>query len=206
MSEKCVTIAMALAAIASFASPASAVPTAYHNPATGSLRIINDVPGPPLPMVWVSSKSGRLFDMADAYASVPGAIFDIADVPTGITYLNFPVGDYEIGNVVAPGTSCSDLFIGYYVHSLLTPPNVGVIICVPEPSSGVMITLVLFAVSGVVRRSSNARFRKSAGGGWHRFLNRCRGATGSIVWVESRNKLQSHPNGFFRLRRSGSRT
>jgi hypothetical protein len=136
------------------APQASAIPTAYHNPATGNLRIRNDSSA--LAALWVQSASTRMVVTQNSYAAIPGAIFDFNDTPIGITYLDFPPGEYDIGNVVESGTPCADLSLGFYYYGLTAPPGVGVIICVPEPST-VAMTAIVVGVAYVKRRRRSRR-------------------------------------------------
>jgi hypothetical protein len=148
-----------LAATAAFlclSSSVQAVPTAYHNPATGSLRIVNDLET--LPYLCVLSASQRFVLTPESYLPIPGAGSDVADSPYGIAYFNIRVGDYTIGNVVEPGTPCSDLTL-QYERGAVTPPLAyfGVIVCVPEPATFSMVGCGLLGVAMVrhrLRRSS----------------------------------------------------
>ena len=100
----------------------------------------------------------RVFDSGptpESYLPVPGAIFDVADIPYGITYLNFRAGDYPIGNVIEPGTPCSDLTLGYYYGD--GPAFTSAVVCVPEPVTFSMVGCGLLGVAMVrqrLRRSS----------------------------------------------------
>jgi hypothetical protein len=113
---------------------AGAFPNVIYNPATGSLRFTNDT-SKPLAAMYIISESHAL---TGSPLSIPGAILDSADLPYGLTYLNLPPGDHNVGNVVEPGTPISDLSGFFYLHTLLSRPYpVGT----PEPSSALLVTL-----------------------------------------------------------------
>jgi hypothetical protein len=156
---KCSFLLAATAAFVFLTSSAQAVPTAYHNPATGSLRIVNDLET--LPVLYVVSMSQRFVVAPESYFPVSGAIFDIADIPYGITFLNMHVGDYPIGNVIEPGTPCSDLTLAYERGSVDPPPKYfGVIVCVPEPATFSIVGFSLLGFAMVrqnLMRSSRRR-------------------------------------------------
>ena len=157
---KCSVLLAATAAFVCLSSSVQAVPTAYHNPATGSLRIVSDLEI--LPALYVLSASHRFVVTPESYLSVPGALFDVVgDTPLGITYLYFPVGDYTLGNVVEPGTPCSDLTLGYYHYSEF-PPVTGVIVCLPEPATFSMVGCGLLGVAMMRQRLRTSRRRTSA--------------------------------------------
>ena len=93
---------------------------------------------------YVISASGNKFTTnGSAFASIPGATFDGGDLPLGFTYINFPVGIYNVGNVVVPNTPLSDLRA--YYRQTFSSPEVGVLTrWFPEPSG-----LTLFGIGAI---------------------------------------------------------
>lgn len=118
-----------LAAVVELVSVASAIPTAVYTPTTGNIKITNDLTST-LAAVLLKSGAPGLGEFGTGTAiisagnQVPGALTDPGDLPGNLVWLNFPVGVFDIGNIVSVGTPIGDLRLEYYDGAILTAPLV----------------------------------------------------------------------------------
>ena len=145
------------AVVVSICSVASATPTAYYDPATGSLTIKTD-PGVALGVVNFKSAAGTL--SAPAANVLPGVNKDTGDLPNFLVLFNAPASEqggfgHELGNIVTPGTPISDLSLGYFVQFGSGAEQVGnVELRVPEPATLAMAGLGLIGIVAAARRQA----------------------------------------------------
>lgn len=148
--------ALALVILAgSLVRPAAADVLAIYNAANGNVRIRNDLAGRLTAVLLKSGSPGLAeFPLGDNLPGtplfLPGATLDAGDQPHAVVYLNYPVGNYNIGNVVTPGTPLSDLSLEFYFPDLRTPPQFGRVI--PEPAAATLALASCVAIHFVRRR------------------------------------------------------
>ena len=149
-------LAIAVVAVMGLTSVASAAPKAIYNPATGNVVFVNDTAAA-FPAAYLLSASSALTTDGSKLMDIPGATKDNADLPMGYTYLNLPVGTFNTGNMVTPGTALADLTFQYYEVSLTTPVKTGTVelaVNIPEPTTLAMAGLGLIGVVAAARRKA----------------------------------------------------
>lgn len=134
---------------------AHAVPTAFYNPANGSIYLANDT-GAPLALVGIKSPSGRLTGVP---LSIPGTTMDPADMPFVLAYLSLPPSTSDphswskVGTLIPGGGYRGDLEITYLAS--FAPGQTEkkfVFFAIPEPTSLAMASLGMAIVAVTVRR------------------------------------------------------
>lgn len=120
---------------------ALAAPTAFYNPVTGNVQILNDTEVS-LIAISILSPSG-LLGTPDALLPVPGAHADKTEFPFAYIYSNFPTGLYDTGNTVIVGTPVSELVLDWTngIGSTIQ----GRVVEVPEPASLILASLPVLA-------------------------------------------------------------
>ena len=154
MSKRAVAIAFNVALGTGYflGGVAAAAPCVIYNPATGNLQFVNDT-NDPLAAFYITSQSGNNFSTdRSKYVPIQGAILDLGDLPLGFTYLNFPVGSFNAGNVVLPGTPITDLRAQYYT-SISPPTGPFDAVCIPEPAGAILAAVGLCACATLRRRA-----------------------------------------------------
>ena len=135
--------------VATASMSASAAPIAQYNPATGNVRIFNDIshhftPGF-LEALSIRSRSGHAFVEDPTAYTLPHAtsIVDTSELPENVNYLHVPLGWSNFGNIVVAGTPASDLYLPEirFTDSGAPVPHTE-FVTVPEP------TFVGFLVAG----------------------------------------------------------
>lgn len=146
-------IVSVFAVIVSFAAASAfAVPTATYNPATGNIKLSNDT-GANLSNIFLQSTAGTITGQPSAVA---GSTLDNGDVPVALTYLVFPVGEFDLGNIITPGTDKSDLSLAYFRQFGVTPQETGAVVlapAVPEPATVGLAGMALIGLGSRRRRA-----------------------------------------------------
>lgn len=147
------------------ATNAVAAPIAYYNPTSGNIRFGNDTGGTLAGMYLQSLSGDKVINDPNRFSQIPGATFNSGDLPFGFTYFGFPPTgpvnafptSIDIGNVIVPGTSASDLSMGAF--NALMVEFIGTVVEVPEPATRAIVygALVGFAVTSRGRASAPTR-------------------------------------------------
>jgi hypothetical protein len=131
-----------------------AAPILHHNPSTGDLWLTNtaEVPDSIFHAVVIIESAGHNL-LAPPFNPIAGSTMDPGELPDILTFLNTPLGSFNLGNVVVPGTSSSDLSV-FLVPQVL--PSVirvaGTVVAIPEPSTIALGGLALISVATLRRR------------------------------------------------------
>lgn len=145
----CNVICLAFAALA---APLQAAPLLYYNAFSGSLFIVNDIPGSILD---IKSPSGKLNVPTGSSIPSPGVI-NTSGLPTLLSVLNTPEGYHGIGGVVDIGTPKAELSFDWYA-SAGQPANPGSIFETPEPATASIAVVAAIGFAAASRRRSRGR-------------------------------------------------
>ena len=146
---------IAAVTVVAAANVASAVPTAYYNPANGSIFLSNDT-GAALAVANLKSPSGKFTGEALA---IPGTTNDFGDKPNFLVYFGLPTTTSEpsswakVGAAVQGGGPVGDIAFSYFTS--FAPGQVeqtGLVVEIPEPATIAMGGLGLVGIVAASRR------------------------------------------------------
>jgi len=146
---------IAAVTVVAAANVASAVPTAYYNPANGAIFLSNDT-GLELAVANLKSPSGKF---NGENLAIPGTTNDFGDKPNFLVYFGLdtttsePSSWWKVGNAVQGGGPIGDIAFSFFTSfvSGQVEQN-GLVVQVPEPTTIAMGGLGLIGIVAAARR------------------------------------------------------